>query len=68
MYKSFLGAVKHSQTIVVVEFRLILAILFVLLGILCELFNIEIASEQNRRNFVLGMVALRYYKYKDSRF
>ena len=65
MYNSFLGAVKHSQTIVVGN---CCVILFVLLGILCELFNIEIASEQNRRNFVLGMVALRYYKYKDSRF
>ena len=46
MYNSFLGAVKYSQTIVVGEsnLRLILAILLVLLGILCELFNIEIAS------------------------
>ena len=46
MYNSYLGAVKHSQTIVVdwVEFRLILAIILVLLAILCELFNIEIAS------------------------
>ena len=48
MYDLFLGAAKHSQTILIVvgwnEFRLILAILLVLLGILCELFNIEIAS------------------------
>ena len=64
MYNLFLGAVKYSQQLLYAEsnFRLILAILLALLGILCKLFNIEnrVQIKSTQVVYVLVMVALSY--------